>query len=141
MAALAALTLASFVASAMFVAVSFSKEERAKNADAVFSRLRDKYGSHLDVARGLFVVTCAPLVLVYFVISMINQLIRRIGIFPCSQTPGEDGDVFTTQTRKQIESMRKWDRAKVYTYAVYWGIAFLVLQVIVANLTVVFLSW
>jgi len=37
--------------------------------------------------------------------------------------------------------MKSWDRAKVFTCAVYWGIAFMILQVLVANLTVVFLSW
>ncbi|KAL7531828.1 hypothetical protein ACHAXR_005796 [Thalassiosira sp. AJA248-18] len=139
--ALAALTLASFVASAMFVAVSFSKEERSRNSVLVLERVREKYGKHLDVARGLFVVTCAPIVLVYFGLSMTNQFIRRVGIFPCSQSSGEEGDVFTSRTRKQVNIMKSWDRAKVYTYAVYWGIAFMILQVIVANLTVVFLSW
>ncbi|KAL9188273.1 hypothetical protein ACHAXT_006651 [Thalassiosira profunda] len=139
--ALAALTLASFVASAMFLAVSFSKEERNKNAAAVFDRMREKYGKNLDVARGLFVVTCAPIVLVYFGFSIANQFIRKSSIFSCSQPPGERGDIFTTRTRKQVEMIKKWDRAKVYTIAVYWGIAFMVLQVLVANLTVVFLSW
>ena len=37
--------------------------------------------------------------------------------------------------------MKSWDLAKVFTYAIYWGIAFMILQVLVANLTVVFLSW
>mmetsp|Transcript_7337 Transcript_7337/g.16629 ORF Transcript_7337/g.16629 Transcript_7337/m.16629 type:complete len:862 (-) Transcript_7337:1012-3597(-) len=140
-AALAALTLASFIASAMFIAVSFSKEERSQNAAAVFERLREKYGNQLDVARGLFVVTCAPIVLVYFGFSIANQFVRRTLIFPCSQPPGEEGDIFTTRTRKQANVMKSWDRAKVYTYAIYWGIAFMILQVLVANLTVVFLSW
>jgi len=140
-AALAALTLASFVASAMFVAVSFSKAERNQNAAAVFERLRQKYGKHLDVVRALFVVTCAPFVLLYFGFSMMNQFIRRIGIFPCSQPSGEEGDLFTARTRTQVNVMKSWDRAKVYTFAVYWGIAFMIMQVIVANLTVVFLSW
>ena len=139
--ALAALTLASFVASAMFIAVSFSKEERSQNAGAVLERLRTKYGKHLDIARGLFVVTCAPLVLVYLGFSVTNQMFRRCRIFPCSQPPGDEGDIFTVRTRKQVDSMKSWDRANVYTYAIYWGIAFMILQVLVANLTVVFLSW
>jgi len=140
-AALAALTLASFVASAMFVAVSFSKEERSQNAAAVFERVREKYGKHLDVARGLFVVTCAPVVLLYLGFSMTNQFVRRIGIFPCSQPPGEEGDIFTTRTRQQVNVMKSWDRAKVYTFAIYWGIGFMIFNVLVSKLTVVFLSW
>jgi len=139
--ALAALTLASFVASAMFIAVSFSKEERAQNSVAVFERLRQKYGKHLDVARGLFVVTCAPIIMVYLGLSMMNQLIRRCGIWPCSQPAGTEGGIFTTRTRRQVEVMKSWDRAKVFTYATYWGIAFITLQVLVSRLANVFLSW
>lgn len=73
--ALAALTLASFVASAVFLSVSFSKEERAQNAAAVYDRLLEKYGKHLDVIWGLFIVTCAPFILLYFGFSAVNQFI------------------------------------------------------------------
>ncbi|KAL7554335.1 hypothetical protein ACHAWF_017776 [Thalassiosira exigua] len=140
-AALAALTLASFVASAVFFAVSFSKEERSQNVASVWERLNQKYGKNLDVGRGLFVVTCAPIVLVYLGFSIANQFVRRTGVFPCSQPPGSEGSMFTTRTRKQVDALKSWDRAKIYTYAVYWGILFMILQVIVANLTTVFLSW
>lgn len=73
--ALAALSLASFVASAVFLSVSFSKEERAQNAAAVYDRLLEKYGKHLDVIWGLFIVTCAPFILLYFGFSAVNQFI------------------------------------------------------------------
>ncbi len=139
--ALAALTLASFVASAVFIAVSFNREERMENAAAVFKRLQDKYGENLDIARGLFVVTCAPIILIYFCFSITNQLIRKTEIFPCSEPVGDSDDIFTTRTRRQINQLKSWDRARVYTFAVYWGIFFMVMQVLVAKLTVVFLSW
>lgn len=139
--ALAALTLASFVASAVFIAVSFNRDERTENAAAVFNRLRDKYGENLDIARGLFVVTCAPILLIYFCFSITNQLIRKTRIFPCSEPVGDSNDIFTTRTRRQIEQMKTWDRVRVYTFAVYWGIFFMVMQVLVSKLTVVFLSW
>lgn len=121
-AALAALTLASLVASAVFVYASFGKEERGRNAAAAFERMEGKFGQYLDVARALFVWMFAPVVLVYLGFSMVNQLIRKIGMFPCSQPPGDGGDIFTTRTRKLVEYFKSWDRAKVYTYAVYWGI-------------------
>lgn len=76
-----------------------------------------------------------------------NQCVRCTGIFPCSKSPSDEEtepfarDIFTAKTRQQINVMKTWDRAKVYTYAIYWGIAFMVLQVIVAKITVVFLSW
>lgn len=142
--ALVALTLASFVASAVFLTVSFSKEEREQNAAAVMERLCEKYNKHLDVIRGLFIWRCAPIILVYSGFSMMNQFVRRSEIFPCSQPArGEDGhiDTYTFRTRAHINVLKTWDRAKVYTYAVYWGIAYMVLEVIIAKLTVVFLSW
>lgn len=142
--ALVALTLASFVASAVFLTVSFSKEERAQNAAAVMERLREKYDKHLDIIRGLFIWRCAPIILVYSGFSILNQFVRRSEIFPCSQpSRGDDGriDMYTFRTRTQINVLKSWDRAKVYTYAVYWGIAYMVLEVIIAKLTVVFLSW
>ena len=140
-ASLAALTLASFVASAIFLAASFSREERARNYAAALDRLRDKYGARLDYARSLFVATCAPIVLVYLGVSLLNQSVRRSGAFPCSQPAGEGGGAFTKRARKQVNVMKSWHLARVLTYAVYWGVAFMILQVLVANLTVVFLSW
>lgn len=139
--ALAALTLASFVASAVFIVVSFDRDARKDNTAAVFKRLQDKYGENLDLARGLFVATCAPIVLIYFCFSITNQLIRKTRIFPCSHPVGDSNDMFTTRTRRQIDQMKRWDRVRVYTIAVYWGIFFMVMQVLVAKLTVVFLSW
>ena len=141
---LLAITLASFVASAMFLAVSFNKEERAQNAAAVFDRLREKYNKHLDVIRGLLIWSCGPVILVYFGFSRLNQFIRTTEIFPCSQPIRRvEGriDVYTSRTRTQINAIKNWDKARVYTYAVYWGIAFMTLEVIIARLTVVFLSW
>jgi len=37
--------------------------------------------------------------------------------------------------------MKSWDRANVFTIATYWGIAFMVLNVLVATMTTVLLSW
>ena len=142
--ALVALTLASFVASAVFLTVSFSKEERTQNAAAVLDRLREKYDKHLDAIRGLFIWIMAPVLLIYGGFSRLNQIVRMTEIFPCSQPArGEDGriDVYTFRTRMQINVIKSWDRAKVYTYAIYWGLAFMTLEVILAKLTVVFLSW
>ena len=117
--ALLAITLASFVASAMFLTVSFNKEERTQNAAAVFDRLREKYSKHLDVIRGLFIWSCGPIIMIYCALSRLNQMIRKTEIFPCSQPiRREEGrvDVYTSRTRTQINVIKTWDRARVYTY-------------------------
>ena len=119
MTALVSITLASFVASAVFLTVSFNKEERVQTAAAVFDRLREKYNKQLDVIRGLFVWSCGPIIIIYCGLSRMNQMIRRTEIFPCSKPIRvEEGrvDVYTSRTRTQINAVTTWDRARVYTY-------------------------
>ena len=141
---LVTLTLASLMGAFIFLSASFSKEEQKHNQKAMWIRIHEKYGDSLDIVRGLFVVTCSPIVVAYFMLSAINQLVRRIGVNPCAQ-PSCDSDnnagLVTVKAKKQLTRMRAWNRAKVFTYAVYWGVAYMILQVLVANLTVVFLSW
>jgi len=142
------LTMANLIGGAVILSAIFSKEEIDHNKQAVFSKFQEKYGSNnLDVMRGLFIATCSPILLAYFLLSAINQLIRRIGINPCAQPtrelkdPDKNTGIVTVRAKQQLTAMRSWDRAKVLTYAIYWGIAYMILQVLVANLTVVFLSW
>ena len=141
---LSSLTLASMAGAAILLAAIFSKEEIDSNHEAVLAKIQEKYGDNLDVVRGLFVVTCSPIVVAYFFISAINQLVRRLRLNPCSQPASDSGSnagILTVTAKKQLTRMRAWDRAKVFTYAVYWGVAYMIMQVIVAQLTVVFLSW
>jgi hypothetical protein len=144
---LGALTMASLIASTIILSASFSKDERKSNKKSVMDRIHEKYGDSLDIARGLIVVTCSPFIIIYLILSMINQMVRRVGINPCSQpaSTADDSDrnasFFTVRTNKHLTRMRSWDRVKVLTFAVYWGVAYLILQVFVSKLTVVFLSW
>jgi len=141
------LTLASLVASAIVVSAAFSKKERKDNKEAILSRIQTKYGANnIDVVRGLFVVTCGPIVLVYFFLSAVNQLVRRSKLNLCSQPSSvsdseTNGRVVTVRTLKHITRMRNWNVSKVFTYAGYWGIAYVVMQIFIAKLTIVFLSW
>lgn len=144
---LATLTLASLVASAILLSASFSRDQVKYNREEILDRFRKKYGDNLDYVRGLFIVTMSPFVIMYMALSMINQLVRRVGVNPCSQPstdsnePNHTASIFTIRTRKHIEKMKSWDRSRVLTIAVYWGIAYMTLQVICAQLTIVFLSW
>lgn len=141
--ALLAITLASFVGSAIFMASSISSSERKTQTKGFWERIKDKWGAHLDAVRGLVVVLTAPIAVIYLFMSVLNQLVRKIGL-PISkslETDEERKDFVTSRARRQIETFRSWDRSKVYTYAVFWGFAFMVMQVIVARFTVLFLSW
>lgn len=141
--ALVAMTLASFVGSIVFVATTRTTQESKEQGTQFWVRIEENYGAYMDIARGLFLVTCTPFILLYIILSVFNQAFRQLGL-PCSKalkTPEQRMDFVTKRTRNQINNFRAWDRTKVLTYAIYWGIAFMVLQVIVSQFTVLFLSW
>jgi len=142
---LATLTLASLVGSAVFMTASFSKEHQENSTKAVIDRLREKYSNSLDYLRGAFIVTCLPFIAVYFLLSMVNQFFRKTGFNPIAQPSKEDdsdhASLLTVKGKKQMNRMKSWDSVRVITIAIYWGIFYMGMQVVVAQLTVVFLSW
>lgn len=157
---LLALTLASFAGTVIFLAASFSRPDQKEQANAVWARVKAKYGAHLDTARGLALVVTLPLAVIYIGLSFLNQCVRKTGIFRCSRAAKSDAsdntaidaggrsesnvqktDWLTERTRQQVKVFKSWDRTKVFTYAIFWGAAFMLLSVLVAQLTVLFLSW
>ncbi|CAJ1952883.1 unnamed protein product [Cylindrotheca closterium] len=141
--ALMALTLASFVGSAVFVSASISYSEQKDYAKSLRNRVLEKYGSLLDITKGLAVAMLSPAFLVYLGLDIVNQAVRKIGL-RCSKqfkTEEEKSDIFTRKARRHIEAIRSWERSTVLTYAIYWGGAFFLMNVAVAKLTVLFLSW
>ena len=62
---LAALTLSSFVASAVFLASSYSQMERIEQVRALWNKLLTNYAKYLNIAKGLLVVTCAPVAAIF----------------------------------------------------------------------------
>ncbi|CAJ1931780.1 unnamed protein product [Cylindrotheca closterium] len=142
--ALMALTLASFIGSAVFIASSVSYDEGKTQAKGFWEKIKEKYGENMmNVLRGLGIITLTPAFLIFLVLSMLNQCVRRCGL-PCSKkmkTDKERSDFITKRARRAIDTYLTWDRSTVFTYAVYWGAAFMILQVIVSQFTVLFLSW
>ena len=143
---LATLTLGSLVGSALFMSASFSREDQKQSTKAVVDRLREKYSNSLDYIRGAFVVTCLPFIIAYFILAMVNQFFRKSGFNPIAQPTKEDASdnntsLLTVKAGKQMKRIKSWNRVRVITIAIYWGIFYMGMQVIVAQLTVVFLSW
>mmetsp|Transcript_28484 Transcript_28484/g.59366 ORF Transcript_28484/g.59366 Transcript_28484/m.59366 type:complete len:918 (-) Transcript_28484:195-2948(-) len=179
---LVTLTVANIIGAGILLYAIFSAQELEQSKDMAFSRIKEKYGDgNLNIARGLFVAAFSPLLLAYFCLSAVNQLVRRVGINPCSEpasdvgedpnnynnagfvtargadrnlvsmkswyqsdattTNDNDNGVLTVRAKRHFGTMMNWYRAKVLTYAIYWGILFIVFQVLVAKLTSVFLSW
>lgn len=140
---LAALTLASFIAAAIFLAISFSRVERKEQMQKIRNELVEKYGDHFDVFRGLLVVTCTPVFIIFFCISILKQMIRNFTRW-CTKESLQDVAVngwLTIEAVRLLRELKSWSRTKVLTCAVYWGLAFMILNVIVAQFTLLFLSW
>jgi hypothetical protein len=125
---LMSITAASLLGSAVFISASYSHDELKHNRKAVLARIHAKYGDSLDVVRGLFVVTCSPIVAAYFILSALNQSVRKLGISPSPSCEMDVSDrhsgVITVIAKKQLIQMRSWDRVKVFTYAIYWYAVF-----------------
>lgn len=147
---LTAMTLASFIASAIFMASMWSRSEQKMYVNKMWQKIHEKFGSYLDFLRGVFVVTCAPILVLYLCLSVLNQLVRRSQIFPCTKKAqqwnyGEEevpaNTWLTKKTYKQVQIFRSWNRVRVFTYAMIAGVLFMTLNVLVSKFTVLFLSW
>merc|ERR1712038_528749 len=81
---LAALTLSAFIASAILIAFSFTHAERGEKVTQLWISLIDSYRQYLNIAKGLLVVTSAPVFILYIAISILSQTIRNINL-PCTR--------------------------------------------------------
>ncbi|GMI36118.1 hypothetical protein TeGR_g5281 [Tetraparma gracilis] len=103
-----------------------------------------KYGWALDFVRSMMVVTSSPLVIGYFGLSAVNQLVRKCGL-PCSKKlnkeKGEDKLHLTALTTAQFADFKTWDHAKIYSWAIIIGIVYYTMQVLMMKWTYLFLTW
>ena len=112
--------------------------------NSFIKEMKEKYGSYDNVFKGLFVVTCSPLFLVYVFIAFLNQLMRRLACCICTrefQHP-DDKKLWVTRTcYQQIMYALGWEWTAVITYANYFGAAAMVMNVIIAKYVLIFLAW
>mmetsp|Transcript_6490 Transcript_6490/g.8781 ORF Transcript_6490/g.8781 Transcript_6490/m.8781 type:complete len:846 (+) Transcript_6490:17-2554(+) len=149
--ALGVLTLASFVASVLFLSVSFSRDDQEAQKKRIWKNIKENWGDYFDLIKGLLVLMCSPAAFIYVVLSFLNQCVRRFFCFPCSKKhsndlnedglPAENKDWVTRDARLWLEEFKSWNLTSVYSYAIYWGIGIMTMQVLVAQLTLLFLSW
>ena len=141
--ALVSMTLGSSVGSVIFVAATRTTAESKTQAIQMWERLEQNYGDYLDIGRAFLLITCTPFIIFYLILSVMNQAVRKLGL-PCSKkltTDEAKTDFVTKRTRRHIKLFLSWDRSKILTYAVLMGICYIMLQVLVSQFTVLFLSW
>ena len=119
-------SLAVFVGSSLVLAASQSKHEFLHEYQHMWTKLTDKYGGWFDVARGLLLFSTLPVVLLYVVLSFINQILRRLACLPCSKKIDKHPIVqvdnhnnhhnhnqsvgwLTKKTQKQYNIIKQWN--------------------------------
>jgi len=103
----------------------------------------EQYQPYTHAFRGLALLTLLPIILFYFLISFANECIRRSGLFPFVEKYNDDDDsVLTRRVQLQIEQFCSWkDTCRVYRFAIYWGILFMLMNVLVQKYLVASLIW
>jgi hypothetical protein len=140
-----AFILAGLLAVFGFVAYAFGLEMFQHPTEQSFvQKLVHKYGGMADVLRGLFVVTCVPVIGGFFAASVLNQTLRQRPWLRGITKPLDDSDRLLRLTKVGHGlwvSMGHWQWTPVLVYALYWGIFFFTCNVIISKFTVLFLSW
>lgn len=146
---ISALIASLFIAAGIIINIAFNSEEKRERMDTISQQIMEKYGGLMNIFRGLLVVTCTPIFAIYLFISFIIQRIRSFA-FHCYSTPPDNTSSLrniigvgwlTIEGRRILRTIQSWETTKVFTCAIYWGMAFMILNVIVAQYTILFLSW
>lgn len=138
-----ALVVAGFVGGISAMGAHHALEETL-HAPA-FVALRAMCAAYERTLEALFVVTSSPIVVpALLLLSALNQRARRAACFAHTKPfadAAERADWVTAFARAKLAWMRTWAWTTVLTFAVYWGMAYVTLQVVISRFTVLFLSW
>jgi len=139
-----AFVFASVIALSVFTVYTFGLDAFQNPDSSPFvKRMKEKYGGLADVFRGLMVVTASPLLLIYGVLSFANQFMRKRNCCRLNKPlePEERRNLLTTRANLLLENLENWKWTKVLVYALYWGIFFFSVQVLISKFTVLILSY
>ena len=103
-----------------------------------------KFSAYGDVFRALFVWTSMPIAAGLLAISALNQAIRCARWFPYTKLVTDDDERskrFTKVVQNMLDGMRDWRWTKVLKFSIYWGIAYVSVQVLVSKVVYLLLSW
>jgi len=143
---LIAFGISMFIGSAIVFSVVFWNYLMGQSSVEIVDKVKKQIDSYIDVLRGLLVLAFSPLSLVFLLLSVINQCIRRYITRHCCRKRVPDAEfehkgIFTLGVARQINYVLSWDQVQVLTYAVYWGVGYIFLNVLASKFTTVFLSW
>ena len=108
----------------------------------------EKFGDYIDLGQAVLIVTCAPLMVLYFLASFFNQRVRRMRYAICGRSNDSSQSLaaqewngwLTEIASQQLEDMKKWEIAKTLDWAVLFGILFFLGAIIASKVTYIGLS-
>jgi len=115
-------------------------------SDETNKTLYESYITTSTAMRGLLVLTCLPLVVVYLALQLVRQMVRREtkGWF-VPDTIGVDiytSTCWTMEGLTVIQELQSWQpRTAIFMSAMYWSLAFFLIYVVGAQFTIVLLSY
>mmetsp|Transcript_16486 Transcript_16486/g.34000 ORF Transcript_16486/g.34000 Transcript_16486/m.34000 type:complete len:850 (-) Transcript_16486:67-2616(-) len=118
------------------------KQLVGKIEDGVINKMKEKYGGYGTIFKGTFILSCLPIVFVYWGIATLNQAIRKIGL-PLSK-PLTDEDrtyALTLAASKQKKMIMSWEWTPVILMSLKVGVVVQVMGVLVTKFTYLFLAW
>ena len=147
--ALIAFALAIFVGGGIVITAVFQTEIGSGEIDMqMIDNFMECWKDYLDIVKGLFVIAALPFLIVYAGLSAANQFVRTRISKQCIsmdhmkfETEMHHDGCFTKRFTMQLEVFQRWNHSKILTFAAYWGIFYVILNVLVTKFTIVFLSW
>ena len=105
---------AAFLAIAMILSATFGSP-KGEAGQAALANFKKKISSYDNAAKSLFLVTCFPPTCVYLVVSIMNQLVRRIGLPMSVKTvkSGPGSGILTAAASAQLTNFKTWNHGKV----------------------------
>lgn len=141
---LIAFGLAITVGSCIVVLAEIMLESNVDADDLIEEAMDDVYEntkSFLEIIQGVMILAATPLLLAYLIISIFKQVVRKLKNC-CSRTPLQHTGFLTEEAASHFYNfLHNWNHSNVLTIAFYTGVAYVILSVLFAKLTTVFLSW
>mmetsp|Transcript_9953 Transcript_9953/g.20302 ORF Transcript_9953/g.20302 Transcript_9953/m.20302 type:complete len:845 (-) Transcript_9953:102-2636(-) len=104
-------------------------------------KFREKYSGYGNFFKGLFILTCLPIVFGYWGIAFVNQCIRKLRLPLTKQLDDEDkGLAFTLVATKQRKEIMKWEWTPVITMGINIGIFVQIMGILVTKITYLLLA-
>jgi len=104
--------------------------------------MKAKFGGYGTLFKGIFVLSCMPVVFGYWGLSLLNQTIRRLRMPLSKQLTDEDKTfALTLVASKQKSAIMHWEWTAVILSSLRVGVFVQLMGVLITKFTYLFLAW